>query len=67
MVEDAEVARREQLIPIGLTQGAVVREPVPEDGLITDANVKLECGFALQLRKKAAKGANIAPAKSGGC
>jgi predicted homoserine dehydrogenase-like protein len=51
MVERAEVAREQKLIPIGLTQGAVVRQRVPEDGLITDENVDLQCTFALQLRK----------------
>jgi predicted homoserine dehydrogenase-like protein len=55
VVEEAEVARRQNLVPIGLTQGAVVRDHIPEDGPITDANVTLQCTFALDLKKRSAK------------
>lgn len=62
IVEQSEVARRQTLVPIGLTQGAIVREHIPADGLITDANVNLQCTFALQLTKQYAKETGAATA-----
>jgi len=52
MVERAEVARQEQLVPIGLTHGAEVIEDIPEDGMVTYDNVRLVESELLQLRKK---------------
>jgi len=50
MVENADVARRESLVPIGLTGGAEVIREIPEHGLITFDNVQVRDSFALQLR-----------------
>jgi predicted homoserine dehydrogenase-like protein len=53
LVERAEVARQDQLVPIGLTGGAEVLREIPEDGLITFDNVRVRESFALQIRTKA--------------
>lgn len=50
LVERAEVARQGQLVPIGLTGGAEVLHEIPEDGLITFENVRVQDSFALRLR-----------------
>ena len=52
MAEKADVARRENLLPIGLSQGAEVITPIPEDGMITYDNVKVLESFARQLRRR---------------
>ena len=52
MVERAEVAREEKLVPIGLTHGAEVIEDIPEDGMVTYDNVRLVDSDLLELRKK---------------
>ena len=52
MVERAEVAREEQLVPIGLTHGAEVIRDIPEDGMVTYNNVSLVDSELLKLRKK---------------
>ena len=51
MVEKADVAREEKLVPIGLTHGAEVIKEIPEDGMITYENVKLVESKLLDLRK----------------
>jgi predicted homoserine dehydrogenase-like protein len=63
LVERAEVARRDKLISMGLTHGAVVREPIPAGGLISDDNVKLNCTFALELLKHEAAERKAATAR----
>ncbi len=50
MVEKADVAREERLVPIGLTHGAEVIEEIPEDGMITYDNVRLIESELLRLR-----------------
>ncbi|MBX9625577.1 MAG: Gfo/Idh/MocA family oxidoreductase [Gemmataceae bacterium] len=51
LLEDAAAARRENLLPIGLTAGAVVTREVPADGLLTWADVEPRESFALALRR----------------
>ena len=51
MVEKADVAREERLVPIGLTHGAEVIREIPEDGMITYDNVHLVESKLLDLRK----------------
>lgn len=50
MVERAEVARKGNLVPIGLSGGAEVIQEIPEDGLITFDNVRVRDSLALRLR-----------------
>jgi predicted homoserine dehydrogenase-like protein len=52
LIERADIARLQRLVPIGLTQGAEVIRDIPEDGMITDADVRLPDSFALRLRKQ---------------
>ena len=52
MVERAEAARAERLVPIGLTHGAEVIRDIPEDGMVTYDNVRLVESELLDLRKK---------------
>ena len=52
MVERAEAAREERLVPIGLTHGAEVIRDIPEDGMVTYDNVRLVESELLDLRKK---------------
>lgn len=49
LIERADLAHDEHLVPMGLTQGAEVREAIPEDGLITYNNVKVADSFAYRL------------------
>jgi len=51
IIERAEIAKSENLVPMGLTQGAEVIEEIPEDGTITYDNVRLPESFALNLRR----------------
>ncbi len=39
LIDRADTAQREHLVPIGLTQGATVIQSIPEDGMITYDNV----------------------------
>ena len=52
LAERAEIAHREQLVPIGLTQGAEVLEEIPAEGLITYDNVRLKPSLALDLKRQ---------------
>ena len=51
MVEKADIAREERLVPIGLTHGAEVIQEIPEDGMVTYDNVRLVDSELLKLRK----------------
>jgi predicted homoserine dehydrogenase-like protein len=51
IIERAETAKSENLVPMGLTQGAEVIEEIPEDGMITHDNVRLPESFALNFRR----------------
>ena len=53
LIEKSSVAQRENLVPMGLTQGAEVLEDIPEDGMITYDNVKVADSFAFRLLKGA--------------
>ena len=52
LIERAGIARDQNLVPIGLTQGAEVVRDIPEDGMITYADVRLPESFVLGLRKR---------------
>lgn len=52
LLERAEVARDERLVPIGLTRGATVVHAIPAGGLITYDNVAMAETFALNLRRE---------------
>jgi predicted homoserine dehydrogenase-like protein len=52
MIEKASIARVQNLVPIGLTQGAEVIREIPEDGMVTYADVRLPESFALSLRQR---------------
>jgi predicted homoserine dehydrogenase-like protein len=52
LIEKAEIARAQNLVPIGLTQGAEVIREIPEDGMVTYENVRLPESFALDLRRR---------------
>lgn len=52
VLEQASIARAQNLVPIGLTQGAEVIREVPEASLITYDDVRLPDSFALSLRQR---------------
>ena len=52
LLERAEVARDERLVPVGLTRGAEVLRAIPQGGLITYDDVRLPETFALSLRRE---------------
>ena len=52
LLEDAAVARRENLVPIGLTAGAVVRRKLSIDEPLTWDAVEPRDSFALRLRRE---------------
>ena len=52
LAERAEIARQQNLVPIGLTQGAEVLEAIPDGGLITYDNVRLKPSLALDLKQQ---------------
>ena len=45
------VARGENLLPVGLSQGAVLRRDIPEDGLVRYDDVELADSAAWELRQ----------------
>jgi predicted homoserine dehydrogenase-like protein len=51
IIEKADVAKAEKLLPVGLSQGAEVVREIPEDGMITYDDVKLHESFTLNLRR----------------
>ena len=51
IIEKADMARAERLLPVGLTEGAEVVHEIPEDGMITYDNVKVRESFTLNLRR----------------
>lgn len=52
LIEKAGIAKGQNLVPIGLTQGAEVIRDISEDDMITYADVRLPESFALRLRKQ---------------
>jgi predicted homoserine dehydrogenase-like protein len=52
LLEKASVAREQQLVPMGLTAGAELLRAIPEDGLLTYADVRLPESFAWRLRQE---------------
>jgi len=52
VAEKAEVAREEDLLPLGLAEGVHVKKKIPPDGIITYDDVELnEDSFLLKLRR----------------
>ena len=51
LLEKADLAREESLVPMGLTEGARVVREIPEDGMITYDNVEIPESAALRLRQ----------------
>lgn len=52
LIEKADIAKAQNLVPIGLTQGAEVLRAISEDDLLTYDDVRLPESFALQLRRR---------------
>lgn len=52
LIDRADTARRERLVPIGLTQGATVLESIPEDAMISFDNVRVADSLPYQLLEK---------------
>jgi predicted homoserine dehydrogenase-like protein len=52
LLERAESARDERLVPVGLTRGAQVLRDIAEGATITYENVRLAQTFALELRRE---------------
>ena len=53
LIERADIVQKENLVPIGLTQGAKVLRNISEDDMITFDNVKVPDSFAYQLLQQA--------------
>jgi predicted homoserine dehydrogenase-like protein len=51
LLEKAEVAREEHLLPVGLSQGAIVTRDIPEDGMVTFDDVEIPDSEVLELRR----------------
>ncbi len=51
LIEKAAVAREENLLPMGLSQGAVLKRDIPEDGVVRYDDVDLSDSPALELRR----------------
>ena len=49
LAERADVARADRLVPMALTQGAVVTKPIAEDEMISFDNVEVRSSLALDL------------------
>jgi predicted homoserine dehydrogenase-like protein len=47
LADDAAAAKRERLLPIGLSNGARILRPVPEDGLVRLDDVAVDASSAL--------------------
>ena len=54
LIDRADTARRERLVPMGLTQGAKVTTHIPEDGVITYDNVSVADSLPYQLLQEEA-------------
>ena len=51
LLDTAVVARAENLLPVGLSQGAVLTRDIPEDGLVRYDDVELADSAAWELRQ----------------
>jgi len=51
LLEKAEVAREEHLLPVGLSQGAIVTRDILEDGMVTFDDVEIPGSEVLELRR----------------
>ncbi len=59
MAEKASVAKRLNLVPMGLTARAEVIKEIPEDGLNTYENVRVPDSFAARLRREQDSGTAV--------
>jgi predicted homoserine dehydrogenase-like protein len=51
LLEKATIARVENLLPVGLSRGAILTHDIPEDGVVTYDDVQLAESPALELRQ----------------
>ena len=51
LLERTAVVKEENLLPVGLSQRAVVKRDIPEDGLLTMDDVELPDSELLELRR----------------
>ncbi len=54
LIDRSDTAQREQLVPMGITQGATVTEHIPEDGMITYNNVDVADSLPYRLLQEEA-------------
>ena len=54
LIDRADTAQREHLVPMGLTQGATVIQNIPEDGMITYDNVNVADSLPFRLLQEEA-------------
>jgi predicted homoserine dehydrogenase-like protein len=66
LIERAEIARRDNLVPLGLVPGAVLKRPVPQGQPLTYEDVELQEGQTIvQLRRQQDQEVALAPAAHG--
>jgi len=59
LIDRADTAQREHLIPMGLTQGATVIQNIPEDGMITYDNVNAADSLPFRLLQEEAVAGSV--------
>jgi predicted homoserine dehydrogenase-like protein len=57
LIDRADTAQRERLVPMGLTQGATVEQNIPEDGMITWDNVNVADSLPYRLLQESSMAA----------
>ena len=59
LIDRADTAQREHLVPMGLTQGATVIQNIPEDGMITYDNVNVAYSLPFRLLQEKAVAGSV--------
>lgn len=59
LIDRADTAQRERLVPMGLTQGATVIQNIPEDGMITYDNVNVADSLPFRLLQEEAVAGSV--------
>ena len=59
LIDRADTAQREHLVPMGLTQGATVIQNIPEDGMITYDNVNVADSLPFRLLQEKAVAGSV--------
>lgn len=59
LIDRADTAQREHLVPMGLTQGATVIQNIPEDGMITYDNVNAADSLPFRLLQEEAVAGSV--------